>query len=185
MSISLQPRGVQHARLPCPSPTPRACSNSCPSSQWCHPSILSYVVPFSSSLQSFPASESFPVSQLFALGGQSFGASALVLLVNIQGWFPVSVFWQERESEKYVLRNFPQESSSQLLLLCSIAKSCLNLCDSIDCSTPGLPVLHHLPEFAQTHVHWVNDTIQPSHPLSPHSLPAFNLSQQSGSFPMS
>ena len=79
------------------------------------------------------------------------------------------------------MRNFPQESSSQLLLLCSIAKSCLTLCDSIDCSTPGLPVLHHLPEFAQTHVHWVGDVIQPSHPLSPPS-PALSLSQHQGLF---
>ena len=61
MSISLQPRGVQHARLPCPSPTPRACSNSCPSSQWCHPTISSSVIPFSSCLQSFPAEAEAPI----------------------------------------------------------------------------------------------------------------------------
>ena len=65
VSNSLQPHGLQHARLPCPSPTPRACSNSCPSSHWCHPTISSSAVPFSSSLQSFPASGSFPMSQLF------------------------------------------------------------------------------------------------------------------------
>ena len=61
--------------------------------------------------------------------------------------------------------------------LCSVAESCLTLCDPMDCSTPGLPVLHHLPEFAQTHVHSVGDAIQPSHPLLPPSLPALNLSQ--------
>ena len=76
MSHSLQPHGLQHARLPCPSPTPRACPNSCPLNWWCHPTISSSVIPFSSCLQSFPASGSFPMSQLFASGDQSFGASA-------------------------------------------------------------------------------------------------------------
>ena len=71
MSNSLQSYGLQHARLPCPSPAPRACSNSCPLSQWCHPTISSSVVPLSSCLQSFPASGSFPVSQFFTSGGQS------------------------------------------------------------------------------------------------------------------
>ena len=70
------PQGLQHARLSCPSPTPGACSNSCPSSWWCYPTILSSVVPFSSCLQSFPASGAFPVSQFFTSGGQSIGVSA-------------------------------------------------------------------------------------------------------------
>ena len=88
-----EPHGLQHARLPCPSPTPRACSNSCPSSQWCHPAISSSVVPFFSCLQSFPASGSFPVNQFFASGGQSIGASAStsVLPMNIQHWFPLGM----------------------------------------------------------------------------------------------
>ena len=91
VSNSLQPRRLKHARLPCPSPTPGACSNSCPLSRWCHPTISSFVVPFSSFLQSFPASGSFPTSQLFASGGQSIGvsASASVLPMNIQDWFPL------------------------------------------------------------------------------------------------
>ena len=91
MSDSLWPHGMQHARLPCPSPTPRACSNSCPWGQWCHPTISSSVVPFSSCLQSFPASGSFPMSQFFTWRGQSIGvtASASVLPVNIQDWFPL------------------------------------------------------------------------------------------------
>ena len=82
---------MQHARLPCPSPSSRACSNSCPSSRWCHPTISSSVVPFSSCLLSFPASGLFPVSQLFASGGQSIGVSAStsVLPMNIQNWFPL------------------------------------------------------------------------------------------------
>ena len=82
--------GLQHARLPCFSPTPRAYSNSCPLSRWCHSVIWSSVVPFSR-LESSPASESFPQSQFFASGGQSIGVSALasVLLMNIQDWFPL------------------------------------------------------------------------------------------------
>ena len=83
--------GLQHARLPCPSPTPRAYWNSCPLSRWCHPTISFSVSPFSSRLQSFPASGSFSVSQFFTLGGQSIGvsASASVLSMNIQDWFPL------------------------------------------------------------------------------------------------
>ena len=90
MSNSLWPHGLQHARPPCPSPTPEACSNSCPSSRWCHPTISSSVIPFSSCLQSFLASGSFPRSQFFATGGQSIGASASasVLPMNVQDWFP-------------------------------------------------------------------------------------------------
>ena len=83
--------GLQHARLPCPSPTPRACSSSCPSSQWCYPTISSSVIPFSSCLQSFPASRSFLIGQFFASGSQSIGVSAStsVLPMNIQDWFPL------------------------------------------------------------------------------------------------
>ena len=85
------PHGLQHARLPCPSPTPRACSNSCPSSRWWHPNISSSVVPFSSCLQSCPESGSYPNSQFFASGGQSIGASVSVLPMNIQDWFPLGL----------------------------------------------------------------------------------------------
>ena len=90
VSDSLRPHEWQHARPPCPSPTPGAFSNWCPSGRWCHPSISSSVVPFSSCLQSFPASGSFQFSQFFPLGGQSIGASASasVLPMNIQDWFP-------------------------------------------------------------------------------------------------
>ena len=89
MSGSLQPHGLHHARLPCPSPTPGVYSNSCPLSWWCHPTISSSVVPFSSHFQSFPASGSFLMSQFFASGGQSIGisASTSVLPMNIQDWF--------------------------------------------------------------------------------------------------
>ena len=88
---SLSPHESQHTRPPCPSPTPRLCSNSCPSSRWCHPAISSSVVPFSSCPQSLPASGSFPMSQLFAWGGQSTGvsASASALPKNTQDWSPL------------------------------------------------------------------------------------------------
>ena len=89
MSDSLRPHGLQHTRPPCPSPTPRVYPNSCPLSWWCHPTISSSVDPFSSHLHSFSASGSFKMSQFFASGGQSIGASASVLLMNIQGWFPL------------------------------------------------------------------------------------------------
>ena len=90
VSNSLQPRGLQHARLPCPSPTPGACSNSCPSSWWCHPTISSSVIPFSSCPQSLPASGSFPMNRFFTSGGQSIGvsASASVFPMNTLDWFP-------------------------------------------------------------------------------------------------
>ena len=93
VSDSLWPHGLQHARPPCPSPTPRAYSNLCSLSQWCHPTISSSVVPFSSRLQSFPASGSFQMSQFFTPGSQSTGvsASASILPMNIQDWFPLGL----------------------------------------------------------------------------------------------
>ena len=91
MSSSLQPHGLRHTRLSCSSLSPRACSNSCPLSWWCYPTISSSVIPFSSCLQSFPASGSFLKSWFFTSGGQSVGVSpsASVLPMNIQGWFPL------------------------------------------------------------------------------------------------
>ena len=91
MSNFSQPHGVQHTKLPCPSPTPGTCSSSCPSCHWCYLTISSSVIPVSSCLQSFPASGSFPMSQFFASGGQSIGtsASATVLPMYIQDWFPL------------------------------------------------------------------------------------------------
>ena len=91
VSSYLRPHGLQHDRPPCPSPTPRVYSNSCPSSWWCHPTTSSSVLPFSSCPQSFPASGSFQMSQFFPSGGQNIGVSALasVLPMNIQDWFPL------------------------------------------------------------------------------------------------
>ena len=93
MSDSLQHHGLQHARFPCPLPSPGVCSDTCPLNWWCHSTISSSVTSFSSCLQSFPASGFFPMSQLFTSGGQSIGASASasVLPTKIQGWFPLGL----------------------------------------------------------------------------------------------
>ena len=118
MSDSLQPHGLQHARLPCPSPTPGAYSNSCPSRRWCHPSISSSVIPFSSHLQSFPASGSFPRNQFFASDGQNIGvsASASVLPMNIQDWFPLGwTGWLSLQSQG--LSSLLQHHSSKASIL--------------------------------------------------------------------
>ena len=103
VSHSLQPHGLQHASLLCPSPTPRAYPNSCLLSRWCHPTISSSVIPVSSFLQSFPASGFFPMRQLFASGGHNIGvsASASVIPMNSQEWFPLGftgwIFLQSKE----------------------------------------------------------------------------------------
>ena len=157
MSDSSWPHGPQHARPPCPSPTPGVYANSSPLSQWCHPTSSSSVVPFSSCPQSFPASGSFQKSQFFSSGGQSIGVSASASIL------PMTI----------------QFSSVQFS---SVSQSCLTLCDFMYCSTLGFPVHHQLPELAQIHVHWVGDTIQPSHPLLSPSPPAFNLSQYQSFF---
>ena len=122
--LTLWPNGLQYARLPCLSPTPGVCSNSCPSSQWCHPNIS--VNPFSSCLQSFPASGSFLMSQFFASGGQSIGvsASASVLPMNIQDWFPLGLAgWislQSRGLSRVFFNTIVQKHhSSALSFLCS------------------------------------------------------------------
>ena len=121
VSDSLQPHESQHARPPCPSPTPGVYPNPCPSSRWCHPAISSSVIPFSRP-QSFPASGSFQMSQLFTIGGQSIGvsASASVLPMNIQDWVPVG--WTGWIS--FCLRNSPE--SSPTLQFKSINSSALS-----------------------------------------------------------
>ena len=131
-----------------------------------HPLVL-----FSTCLHSFPAFGSLPVSQLFLSGGQSIGVSATasVLPMNTQDWFPLG--WTGWTSFHFTSVQFS-----------SVTQSCQNLCDPMNRSTPGLPIRHHLPEFTQTHVHWVNDASQPSHPLLSPSPPAFSLSQPQGLF---
>ena len=91
LSYSMRPHRLQHARPPCPSPSPRVCRSSCPLNRWCHPTISSFVTPFSFFLQCLPASGSFPMNRLFASGGQRFGASASVLPMHIQGWYPLGL----------------------------------------------------------------------------------------------
>ena len=104
VSNSLRPHGLQHARPPCPSPTPGNCSNSCPLGRWCHPTISSSVVPFSSHLQSLPTSGSFQMSQPFASGGQSIGVSAStsILPMNTQVWSPLGrTGWNALQSKGF------------------------------------------------------------------------------------
>ena len=121
MSDSFQPHRLQHTRPPCPSPTPGAYSNSCPLSRWCHPTISSSVIPFSSCLQSFPAWGSFPMSQFFASGGQSIGASALasVLPMNIQDWFPLGLTGLTSLQSKGLKSLLQHHSSKASILQCS------------------------------------------------------------------
>ena len=125
VSDSLRPHGLQHARLPCLSPMPRAYSNPCPSRWWCHPTISSSVVPFSSCPQSFLASRSFPMSQFFTSSGHSIGvsASASVLPVNTQDWSPLAwtgwISFSQRDSqESSPTPLFKSINSSALSLLC-------------------------------------------------------------------
>ena len=137
VSDSLRPHGLQQTRLPCPSLTPGACSNSCPLSRWCHPTISSSVLPFSTCLQSFPALGSLPVSQFFTSGGQNNRASASVLPMNIQDWFPLKKggCWRTdafelwcwirllrvpctaRRSNQFILKEINPEYSSEWLML--------------------------------------------------------------------
>ena len=119
MNNSLRPHGLQHTRPPCPSPTPGVDSNSCPLSQWCHPAISSSVVPFSSYLQFFPASGSFPMSQFFTEGGQSIGvsASASVLPMNIQDWLSVRKDWLDLLAVQGTLKSLLQHHSSKASIL--------------------------------------------------------------------
>ena len=120
VSDSLWPHRLQHARLPGPSPTTGACSNSCPLSQWCHPTISSSVVLFPSCLQSFPESGSFPMSQFFTSDGQSIGVSASVIPMNIQDWFPFRIHWFDLLAVQGTLKSLlPYHSSKASILQCS------------------------------------------------------------------
>ena len=122
MSDSLWSHGLQHARPPCPSPTPRVYTNSCPLSRWCHPTISSSAIPFSSCLQSFPASGSFPVTQFFTLGDQSIGVSTStpVLLMNTQDWSPLGwTGWTSLQSQGTLKSLLQYHSSKASILRCS------------------------------------------------------------------
>ena len=118
-SCLYRPHGLQHARLPCPSQSPGVCSDSCPLSRWCHPTISSSVTLFSSCLQYFPALGFFPVSQFFGLGGQSIGASASasVLPINIQGWFPLWLIGLISLAVQGALKSLLRQHSSRASIL--------------------------------------------------------------------
>ena len=131
ISDSFWPYGLQCTRLPCPSPSPGTCSNSCSSSQWCHATISSSVIPFSSCLQSFPTSRSFPMSRLFASIGQSIGASASAFPMNMQDWFPLEltglISLQSKDSEESSpTPQFKSISSSTLSLLYGPTVICMH-----------------------------------------------------------
>ena len=156
--------------------------NWCPLGGWCHLTISS----FFSCLQSFPALGSFPVSQLFASGGQSIEHIPFLNLVlyihllrNVLPFQFLCIFFPFITFFLLFLCSFIESCN---IKCCSVAKSCATLCDSMDCSTSGFPVPHHLLEFAQVHVHWISDTIQPSHCLLPSSPSAFSFSQHQGLF---
>ena len=119
ISDSLQPHRLKHARPPWPSPIPRACSNSCPSSRWCHPMISSSVVPFSSGLQSFPASASFPRSQFFVSAGERIGVSASASFppMDIQEWFPLGLTGCISLKSKGLTKSLLQHHSSKASIL--------------------------------------------------------------------
>ena len=121
MPSSLRPHGLQHTRLPCPSVSPRVCSNLCPLSCQCYPTISSSVAPFTSCPHSFPESGSCPMSQLFASGGQSIGASApaTVFPMNMQGWFPLGLN-SLLLAVQATLRSLLQYHSSKALIQCSV-----------------------------------------------------------------
>ena len=148
MSDSLRPHGLQHARPPCPSPTPRVYSNSCPLSQWCHPTISSSDVPFSSCPQSFPVSRCFPMSQFFASGSQSIGVSVStsVLPMNIQGWFPlgwtgrISLLSKPNGTHKVLSKIKDLGIPNKVAAAAKSLQSCPTICDPIDRSPPGSSV---------------------------------------------
>ena len=159
MSDSLRPHESKHARPPCPSPTPGVHSNSRPSSQWCHPAISSSVVPFSSCPQSLPASESFPMSQLFASGGQSTGVSALA---------------------SFLPKNTQDQSRFEWTGWISLQSKGLSRVFSNTTVQKHQFVSAQLSSQSNSHIHRVGDAIQPSHPLSSPSPPAPNPSQHQG-----
>ena len=146
MSNSLWPHELQHARPPYPSPIPGVHSDSRPSSPWCHPAISSSVIPFSSCLQSFPASECFQMNQFFTSGGQSIGASvsASVPPMNIQDWFPLGwtgwISWLDLLAVQGTLKSLLQHHSSK-----SINSSVLSLL--------------HIPTLTSIHVHRKNHSL--------------------------
>ena len=167
VSNSLQSHGLQHARICCPSPTPGACWNLCPSSRWCHPTISSSVVPSSACPKSFPASGTFQMSRLFASGGQSIGVSASisVLPMYTQDWSSLGCIGCISLQSKGLSRVFSNTTGqnyqffytwllnsstlTSMHVLCFDNQLCPTLCNPMDCSTLGFPFLHCLPDYGK------------------------------------
>ena len=150
MSSSLQPHGLQYARLSCPSPSSRVCSNLCPLSRWCYLTISSSATLLSFFLQSFPASGSFAMSQIFSSGDQSIGASASVLPVNIQGWFPLGLTcWISLQSKGHS-RVLQHHSSKASIFQCSAFFM-------VQLSHPSIPDYWKKHSFHYTDLCWQSD----------------------------
>ena len=146
-----------------------------------HPTISSSVIPFSFYFQSFPASGSFPVSQLFVIRWPKYWSFSISPRSEYSGLISLRIDWFELLVVQGTLKmSLLQHHSS--VQFSSVAQSYLTPCDPMNRSTPGLPIHHQLPEFTQTHVYRVGDAIQPSHPLSSPSPPALSLSQHQGLF---
>ena len=152
VSDSLKPHGLHQARPPWPSPIPGACSNSCQLSWWCHPTISSSVIP--------------------KVGIERTDLKLVKVIYNKP---TANIILNGEELKTFLLKSGTRQFSS-------VAQLCPTLRDPMNSSTPGLPVQHQLLEFTQTHVHWVGDAIQPSHPLSSPSPPPLNISQYQGLF---
>ena len=167
--ILCDPHGLQHARLPCPSPPPRACSNSCALSRWYHPTISSSVTHFSC-LQSFPTSGSFPMNGLFTSGGQSVGASASVLPMNIQCWFPLGFDLFDLLLVQETLKSLLQHRSSKASILWHSAFFMVSLVRKIEVKQ-GLVRQGMYREQENSHLEWPDHTcVQSEFFSAQHSL---------------
>ena len=194
MSNSLPPHGVHHTRLPCPSSSSAACSNSCPLSQRCHPTISSAVFLLPSI---FPSIRVFTNESALHIRWPKYWSFSFSISPSNEysGLTSFKIDWFDLLAVQGTPKSLLQHHSSRALILqpsaffmcfyipyisvsqfSSVSQLCLTFCNPMDYSTPGLPVHHQLPELTQTHVHRVGDAIQPSHPLSSPSPPAFNLS---------
>ena len=173
MSDSLQVHGLQHARLPCSSPTPKLCSNSCALSQWLPPNHLILCRPLLLPFSMFPSIRVFSNESILLIRWPKYWIFSFSISPSnkYSGLVSFRMDWLDHLEVQF--------SSVQFS---SVAQSCPTLCDPMNHSRPGLPVHHQLLESTQTHVQWVSDAIQPSHPLSSPSPPASNPSQHQGLF---
>ena len=196
-SDSLRPHGLQHAGPPCPSPTPGVYSNSCLLSWWCHPTNSFSVVPLLLSPSIFSSIRVFSNESVLHNRWPKYWSFSFRISPSNEYSGLIS-FRLDLLAVQETLKSFLQHHSSKASILqcsaffiveltsihqfSSVAPSCPTLCNPMNRSTPGLPIHHHLPEFTQTHVHWVSDAIQPSHPWSSPSPPAPNLPQHHSLF---